>query len=142
MPVAFDTRLLALVNPSATIGSPCATTKTSPHQFKSKDLTASQRFQNNEQLKSRKSNFGCELELSATLTLMTNASGSPERPQTKRQNRRAMAGRGRKRAESFRVRFLKWQSRRASRILGEPVRNEDLPEFLPAGKKRRRKRKT
>jgi len=86
-------------------------------------------------------NLGYNPKYFANLKRMTDACGRPERPQTRRQARRAMAGRGRKRAESFRVRFLKWQSRRASRILGELVRNEDMPEFLPVGKKRQRKTK-
>lgn len=64
----------------------------------------------------------------------------PEKPQTRRQARRAMAGRGRKRAESLRERLAKWQSRRASMLVGEPVREEDLPEFLPPGQKRPRRR--
>ena len=62
------------------------------------------------------------------------------RTQTPREYRRAQMGKGKRRAETMRVRFAKWQSRRASRIRGEPTRSEDFPEYLLFDAPRSRRR--
>lgn len=64
----------------------------------------------------------------------------PQRNQTARENRRVRYGQGKQRAESMRVRFAKWQGRQAARAEGVPVDPIDLPEFLPAGTARPRRR--
>ena len=51
-----------------------------------------------------------------------------------RKIRRNIAGGGKRvRAESRRERFAKYLARRASRIEGQPIDPDDMPEFLPAG---------
>lgn len=64
----------------------------------------------------------------------------PGRTQTPRERRRTQWGAGKQRAETMRVRFAKWQGRQAARVEGVPVSDIDLPEYLPAGTPRPRKR--